>query len=164
VITLPHDPSGLSKATWTDADFPAMGWHDCRVHAVSIGEYEDDTLPPARLLLDLDYIVRWVEPERSKRPFTFWIAPATLVFELAWNVTGQLGPLHEVMEIADVHRLDPPDSNLEPLWHIEGQNFELRVRAPGYTQYLRMPPQHVPRQILTSAERGGISFAQQSFA
>ncbi|MFC5267035.1 hypothetical protein ACFPJ1_33380 [Kribbella qitaiheensis] len=55
-------------------------------------------------------------------------------------------------------------SNAEPLWHIEGQNFELRLRAPGYTQYLRMPPQHVSRQILTSAERGGISFAQQSFA
>ncbi|WP_343967083.1 hypothetical protein [Kribbella koreensis] len=66
-----HDPSGLSKATWTDADFSDMGWHDCRVHAVSIGEYEDDALPPARLLLDLDYIVRWVEPERSERHFTF---------------------------------------------------------------------------------------------
>ncbi|GAA0933692.1 hypothetical protein GCM10009554_19130 [Kribbella koreensis] len=71
VTGLLHDPSGLSKATWTDADFSDMGWHDCRVHAVSIGEYEDDALPPARLLLDLDYIVRWVEPERSERHFTF---------------------------------------------------------------------------------------------
>ncbi|MFF0470692.1 hypothetical protein ACFYPX_25075 [Micromonospora zamorensis] len=25
VISLPHSPSGLSKATWTDADFPSMG-------------------------------------------------------------------------------------------------------------------------------------------
>jgi hypothetical protein len=164
VMTLPHHPSGLSKATWTDADFPEMGWHDCRVHAVSIGEYEDDTVPPARLLLDLDYIVCWVEPARRERHFTFWIAPATLVFERAWNVTGRLGPLHEVMEIADVHRLDSPDDNPELLWHIEGQNFEFRLRAPGYIQYLRLPPQHVPRQLLTSAERAGISFAEQSFA
>jgi hypothetical protein len=68
------------------------------------------------------------------------------------------------MEIADVHRLDSPDNNPEPLWHIEGQNFELRLRAPGYTQYLRLSPQQVPRQVLTSAERAGISFAEQPFA
>ena len=164
VITLPHRPSGLSKATWTDADFPSMGWHDCRVHAVSIGEYADDTFPPARMLLDLDYIVRWVQPAGRDRHFTFWIAPATLVFERAWNIDGRLGPLHEVMEIADVHRHDSPDSSPEPLWHIEGQNFELRLRAVGYTQYLRLPPQHVPRQALTSTERAGISVAEQSFA
>jgi hypothetical protein len=164
VIAPLHRLSGLSKATWTDVDFSDMGWHDCHVHAISVGEYADGTLPPARMLLDLDYIVRWVEPARRERHFTFWIAPATLVFDRAWNITGQLVPLHEVMEIADVHRLDPPDSHPDPLWHIEGQNFDLRLRAPGYTQHLRLPPQHVPRQTLTAAERAGISFAEQSFA
>lgn len=164
VIDLPHGPSGLSRATWTDADFATMGWHDCRIHAISIGEYDDDTLPPARVLLDLDYIVRWVSPARAEKHFTFWIAPATLVFESAWSISGQLGPLHETMEIADVHRLDGADSSSDPLWHIEGQNFDLRLRAAGYTQFLRLPPQHVPRQILTSTERSGISFAERSFA
>ncbi|MFG1780248.1 hypothetical protein ACGFIR_13955 [Micromonospora sp. NPDC049051] len=164
MITLPHGPSGLSKATWTDADFPSMGWHDCRVHAVSIGEYEDDTLPPARMLLDLDYIVRWVQPTGQDGRFTFWVAPATLVFERAWNIEGTLGPLHEVMEIADLHRLPSPDSSSEPLWHIEGQNFDLRLRAAAYTQHIRLPPQHVHRQVLTSTERAGISFAERSFS
>ncbi|NLU81063.1 hypothetical protein HCA58_22495 [Micromonospora sp. HNM0581] len=70
VITLPHRPSGLSKATWTDVDFPSIGWHDCRVHAVSVGEYADDTLPAARMLLDLDYIVRWVQPAGRDRHFS----------------------------------------------------------------------------------------------
>jgi hypothetical protein len=32
------------------------------------------------------------------------------------------------------------------LWHIEGRNFALRLREPGYTQHLRLPPKHVPRQ------------------
>lgn len=32
-----------------------------------------------------------------------------------------------------------------------------------YTQYLRRPPQHVRCQWLTSAERGGLSFTEQSF-
>ncbi|GAA3209548.1 hypothetical protein GCM10010532_033330 [Dactylosporangium siamense] len=163
VITLPHEGSGLSKATWTDADFAHMGWHDCRVHAISVGEYDDATLPPARLLLDLDYIVRWVEPAGSAQPFSFWISPATLVFEQAWNITGRLGPLHDLMEIADLHRLASPDGQPDHEWHLEGQNFDLRLRAHRYTQYLRQPPQHVGRQILTLAERGGPSFAEQSF-
>jgi hypothetical protein len=164
MIDLPHGPSGLSKARWTDADFTSMGWHDCRIHAVSIGEYDDDTLPPARLLLDLDYIVRWVSPAGGEDHFTFWIAPATLVFEQAWNISGQIGPLHEVMEIADMHRLAAADNSTDPLWHIEGRNFDLRLRAASYTQFIRLPPQHASRQFLTSAERSGISFAERSFA
>ncbi|SBT44153.1 hypothetical protein [Micromonospora auratinigra] len=164
MISLPHEPSGLAKATWTDADFPEMGWHDCRIHAVSVGEYEDDTLPPARLLLDLDYIVRWMPPADGEAHFTFWIAPATLVFERAWQIDGRLGPLHEAMEIADIHRLDPTDGGPEPWWHIEGQNFDLRLRAAGYTQYLRLPPRHVRRQVLTPGERGGSSLTERSFA
>ena len=163
VIAPPHGQSGLSKATWTDADFDDMGWHDCRIHAISLGEYDDGTLPPARLLLDLDYIVSWVQPAQPEHPFTFWITPATLVFERAWDITGRLGPLHDLLEIADLHRLDPSDSYPDPRWHIVGQNFELQLRASGYTQHLRLPPQHVPRQILTPTERGGISFAEQSF-
>ena len=158
-----HSPSGLSKAVWTDADFPVMGWHDCRIRAVSITEYEDDTVPPARLLLDLDYIVRWVEPVRPEKHFTFWVTPATLVFERAWDITGQLGPLHELLEIADVHRLASPDDQPDPLWHIEGQTFDVRLRAHGYRQYMRMPPQHVSQQVLTLAQRDGISFAERSF-
>lgn len=36
---------------------------------------------------------------------------------------------HEAMEIADVHWLDAADGCSEPVWHIEGQNFDLRLRA-----------------------------------
>jgi hypothetical protein len=57
-----HRRSGQSKATWTGADSPDIGWRDCRVHSISVGEYGDDSFPPTRMLMDLDYIVRWVEP------------------------------------------------------------------------------------------------------
>ncbi len=140
-----------------------MGWHDCRIHAISVGEYEDGTLPPARLLLDLDYVVSWVEPVRPARHFTFWVAPATLVFDGAWDIAGEFGPLHELLEIADLHRLEPPDGRAEPCWHLEGQSFDIRLRAGGYRQYLRRAPQHVPQQVLTTAQRGAVSFAEQSF-
>ena len=46
----------LEKAVWTDGDFDRMGWHDARVHAIAFHEDEDN----AELLLDLDYIVRWI--------------------------------------------------------------------------------------------------------
>lgn len=154
----------MIKAVWTDEDFPVMGWHDCRIHAVAITEHEDDTVPAARLLLDLDYIVEWVEPARRQQHFTFRVAPATLVFEQVWDITGELGPLHECLEIADLHRLDPPDGKPYPAWHIEGQGFDLRFRATGYRQYLRTPPQHVSQQVLTQAQRGGLGFAEQGFA
>jgi hypothetical protein len=119
---------------------------------------------PARLLLDLDRIVRWVEPDRQNEPFTFWIAPATLVFDRAWNISGRVGPLRMVLEIADLHRLDPLDGGSDRLWPLEGQNFELRLRANGYVQYLRLPPRRVARQVLTMRQRGGINFAEHSFA
>jgi hypothetical protein len=159
-----HPPSGLSKATWSDADFAVMGWHDCRIHAISIAEYDDETLPPTRLLLDLDYIVRWVRPGPGQRNLTFWVAPVTLVFERAWAITGALGPVYELLEIADLHRLDSPDAQPDPQWHIEGQSFDLRLRAAGYRQYFRQAPQHSPSQVLTGTQRGGPSFSERSFA
>jgi len=162
--TLPHDASGLSKATWTDADFVQMGWHDCRVHAVSIADGPDDTLPPNRLLLDLDYIVRWVEPEKRRGHFTFWVAPATLAFDGAWSIEGTLGPLDYGLEIAEIHRQVSTDDHADPSWRIEGHNFELRFRASGYTQYIRQLPRHLPRQELRLAERDGLTFAERSFA
>ncbi|MFB9927968.1 hypothetical protein ACFORO_19885 [Amycolatopsis halotolerans] len=75
------------------------------------------------------------------------------------NVTGQLGPLRDSLEIADVHRLARPDEHAEPSWRIEGQNFDIRLRARGHRQYLRMPPQQVSRRVLTMFRRNGISFA-----
>lgn len=156
------DPSGLSKAVWTDGDFEQMGWHDSRIHALSL--LEDDDLPPSRLLLDLDYIVRWVEPARRQKYFTFWVAPATLVFDQAWDLTGDVGPLTGHLELADLHRFDSPDDRPHPVWHLEGHEFELRFRARGFRQFFRRPSQHVPRQVLTMAERGGLSFAEEAFA
>ena len=51
--------SGLEKAVWTQDDFPVMGWHDATVHAIG---FDEDELWSERLLLDLDYIVEWIEP------------------------------------------------------------------------------------------------------
>jgi hypothetical protein len=77
----------LEKAVWTDADFVTMGWHDATVHAIAFHEDEQN----AELLLDLDYIVRWIDPEPPAEHLTFLVAPATLVFENVWGLDGELG-------------------------------------------------------------------------
>ncbi|MBU2670554.1 hypothetical protein KOI35_44345 [Actinoplanes bogorensis] len=156
-----HPPPTPTKATWTDADYPIMAWHDCRIHGISLAGH--DELLSVRLMIDLDYIVRWVDPVAPEQHLTFWIAPATLVFENAWGVCGEFGPVFEQLEIADIHRLDPTDDHPSPSWHVEGENFGFHLRATGFRQYLRRAPQLVHRKVLTSAERGGVSFAEESF-
>ncbi|MBL7256367.1 hypothetical protein [Paractinoplanes lichenicola] len=147
----------LTKATSTEADYPTMGWHDCRIHGLSLAEHSDDgALPQVRLMIDLDYIVSWGDA-------SFWISPATLVFEGAWGICGEFGPVFEQLEIADIHRLDPSDGHPEPSWHVEGHNFGFHLRARGYRQHLRSAPRLVHRKVLTSDERGGVSFAERSF-
>jgi hypothetical protein len=65
----------LTKTVWTDADFESMGWHDNAIHAFAC----EPALPyPGRLLVDLDYIVEWVNPVAPETRFSFWVCPATL--------------------------------------------------------------------------------------
>ncbi|GAA0477371.1 hypothetical protein Ade02nite_68690 [Paractinoplanes deccanensis] len=136
----------LDRTSWTEADYHRMGWHDSRVHALSLtGE------PRIRLLLDLDYVMRHDNG-------TFWVAPATLVFERPWGIAGGFGPLSEPLDIADIHRLPSPDGHPEPVWHVEGHNFAFELRAAGYRQHLRRPPAPVPSPALTWEERGGVGF------
>ncbi|MBB4694516.1 hypothetical protein [Paractinoplanes abujensis] len=150
-------PPAPAKATWTDADYPVMGWHDCRIHGLSLAEHSaDGALPQVRLMIDLDYIVHWADS-------ACWVAPATLVFDGAWGISGEFGPLFEQLEIADIHRVDPPDQHPEPSWHVEGHNFGFHLRARGFRQHLRSAPQLVRGKGLTSDERGGVSFAERSF-
>lgn len=54
-----------------------MWWHDATVHALAFEESDDQ----AALLINLDYIVRWIEPQPPSRNSSFLVAPATLVFE-----------------------------------------------------------------------------------
>jgi len=165
--SMSDDTHGLSKSTWTHHDFDHMGWHDAQLHAIAMEFADDGEAPGWWLLLDLDYIVRWVEPRHPDTHFTFWTAPATLVFHDAFNVRFSGGiERMDLVEILDLHR-SPVAARLsgDPSWdwHVEGDGFDLRVDATGFTQYFRREPIHVPRQELTLAERGGISVSRRAF-
>jgi hypothetical protein len=143
-----------------------MGWHDVTVHALCVQPAVSDDWPLPRLLLDLDYIVRWVHPVAPETHFSFWIAPSTLVFEDVWDVEGDLDfkgtALH--LTIDNIRRSAAEGSRGGPRWHLEGHSFEMAFRATGFRQYMRQPPQHSPHLALTYADRGGISFTETGFA
>jgi hypothetical protein len=163
----------MPKAIWSHRDHPALSW-GCTIHAFGIDHYEDNldddelgwvdpTVSPARLLLDIDYILHWVAPTIPGRGYHWWTAPATLAFEQAWDISVNYGPHLLMPVIDDVRRLDPPDSQPDPLWHITGKTFDIRVRCSGYDLCLRRPPRYGHRDQ-SLASRGGISFARQPYA
>ncbi|MER7755255.1 hypothetical protein [Kitasatospora sp. NPDC097643] len=165
MITGTHPESGLTKSTWSDADFDEMGWHEVTIHGLCVQPgASDDSLP--RLLLDIDYIVRWVHPVAPETHFSLWIAPSTLVFEDVWDLEGDLDfkGMAVSLDIDHLRRSTPEDARGGPQWHIEGHSFDLRFRATGFHQYLRQEPQLSPRLLLTHGQRGGLSFAETAFA
>ena len=97
----------LEKQIWIDKGFEQMGWHDCRIYKIFVSK---------DLELDIDYIFRWNEPELEGMPFTFWVAPATLVFKAIKNLTIEPDiTFADAIEIQDIERKQIND---EILWTI----------------------------------------------
>ena len=64
----------MPDQVWTDEQFDEMSWHDNCVHALRIVEGIHGA---GELILDLDYILEWIEAEES---FRFRILSVTLKF------------------------------------------------------------------------------------
>ncbi len=125
-----------TKSVYTTEDFESLGFHDCYVHGIRwiSSSYS--------LLLDLDYIVEWIESEGR---YKFWLAPAELSFEYASEVKMSLDWTKLAMEcqIQDVHKRDrrtTPNGSDDYNWEIEfarpygsidlwATGFELRIQA-----------------------------------
>lgn len=152
----------VAKTVWTEADFDAMDWHDNAVHAMAL---EPGSGHPGRLLLDLDYIVEWVPAELPATTLSFWICPATLVFDRAWDLTADVN-LHgwSFQLFLDAIERSGPDERGFFHWTLAGDHFTVRLSAPGFTQYLRRAPVLSPGSWLSVQDRGGFSFGQESYA
>jgi hypothetical protein len=137
-----------------------MGWHDATLHAVAFNEMDWDF----ELLLDIDYIVRWIEPNRRGAPFSFLVAPATLVFEHVRHLHGGIETDTDQPRIEAVERGDPESDELGnppiPRWTIESNQFTLTFLAEGFRQHFRARPMHSESFGLELTARGGVSFAQ----
>jgi hypothetical protein len=72
------------KSLWTEDDFAAMTWHDNRLWSQAF--YLDDYI----YAIDIDYIVKWVEPKPENHYFSFWVSPATMCFQNAFDIDSQI--------------------------------------------------------------------------
>src|SRR5687768_4950848 len=101
----------LEKDIWSDADFDRMGWHDATIHAFT--PFPDDW----ELAFDIDYIVKWVDPEPPSPYFSFWVAPATLVFRDVSDIEIAIAlPSIERLTIDDLSRSDPRETGASTDW------------------------------------------------
>ena len=155
------DRPTLAKTVWTAADFATMGWHDNAVHALAL---EPAPPYPSCLLVDLDYIVAWVPPTPPGTAFSFWICPATLVFDPAWDLTADIDLRIFSFELSlNAIERSGPDAHGIFAWTLDGHEFTMRLRATGFTQYLRCPPICSPHQRLSIDDRGGLSFDRYGY-
>ena len=147
-----------TRRVWTEADFEAMGWHDCAVHALAFRPERFE------LRLDLDYLLEWIAPPEPGGDYAFRVAPAPLAFHNVADVALDLAPWTAALPTLNaITRADPhptPDGRLMTWsWELDGHEGAIRLRATGYTQALRSAPRVTPAQRLTWEERGGPSFA-----
>jgi hypothetical protein len=155
----------LEKKIWTHLDFPFMGWHDSPIYGMT---FQSDALALSnKLLFDLDYILQWIDPVPPEEHFSFWIAPATLIFKEVINLSLEINnepPNIFDFEILDIHRLEEftyPNGSPYWKWHIELANGNIYFKSNGYEQIFRQPPTLTKRQEFP--DRGGISFSQVHF-
>ena len=150
----------LEKPVWTAADFEVMGWHDATIWSMAVvGEQFE-------LLFDIDYILQWVHPVPPEQNFSFWVSPATLVFEGVQNVNIDIEIDYiEQIEVADINRDGPsalPNGSMTNWkWLMELQQGKIEFEATRFTQYVRLHPRLGGKQVLDLTERGGISFDRQ---
>jgi hypothetical protein len=133
----------LEKKIWTDTDFEQMGWHDCNIYKIRL---TDD------LEFDIDYILQWNRPDLEGLPFTFWIAPATLVFKRVYKLKFELDMgVEETFEIEDIEKED------DDRWTIITRQGDIEFNSEGYEQYIRQEPFFEFGQTIPLIERYGYS-------
>lgn len=139
----------LEKSIWTEDDFELMGWHDSQIYKMALGQ---------DLEFDIDYIFKWNQPDLEGLPFTFWVAPATLVFKKAKILSFDFElAMEDVFEIDYIER---QIAEHKTTWLIVTQRGEIEFTCEGFDQYIRQKPllqfgQTVPYRVRrgTSLER-----------
>ena len=132
----------LEKRVWTESDFEIMSWHDGHVYSIAFAPEKSE------IAFDIDYIFQWVHPKQNETSFSFWVSPATLVFENVYNMEFDISSYDGGLEIDIIQResVGVPrnaqyiEKNEEWVWTIKCQEGEIKFRSAGYKQYIRAEP------------------------
>src|SRR5258708_3796027 len=138
----------LEKWIWTEKDFKEMGWHDATVYGLQLNQ---------NLELDIDYILQWNQPDTERLHFTFWVAPATLVFEKPIDISFELTQSIDGkgLEIQDIE-MELADNRKN--WTIITQQGDISFKADSFRQIIRKRPTFQLGQSIPYDERGGYNF------
>jgi hypothetical protein len=145
----------LSQQIFTTEDFDNMGWHDCRIHAISFGK-------DFKMLFDIDYIFKWVQTGKT---FKFWVAPCTLIFENCYDINMDLSiPEFDIDIISRENPKKPNNAEyigelIEFDWFVDSHQGGISFKSVGFKQYVRRSPLLIPAQYFELDQRGGISFS-----
>ena len=133
----------LEKRIWTNSDFDQMGWHDNHIYKIRLTE---------DLEMDIDYIFKWNQPDLEGLPFTFWIAPATLVFKNIKNLRFEFNiGFEDNLEIQDIERENKNQ------WIVITRQGDIQFTSEGFEQFIRQDPSFQFGQTISYAERYGYS-------
>ena len=129
-----------------------MSWHDNTVHAFRIVEEEGDS-GKARLILDIDHILKWCPEEPGT--YSFIVAPATLTFHGVFSLRFSLDYAKPTAATTPFmidgieRRVEKRERYEAVLWTIpiNWPSGEISFEATGFTQELRAEP--VPSRSLT---------------
>ena len=117
------------------------------------------------LVIDLDYIFKWVHPTGDEKYFKFWVAPVTMVFENAYDVKSNIESQQGEIEVADLHMENPRKTKngkfTEYTFRFECQEGKITLTATGYKMYVRQKPKLLQGQSIGFAERGGVNFGRE---
>jgi hypothetical protein len=145
------------KRFFTEVDFEQMDWRDNSIHAVAFGP------GPSELSLDIDYLFTGEQLDSSApAQQTFWVSPATLVFEGIVELRIGCEPVAAPLTILRIEREPVKPAKLPKklwLWKIVCTEGEWVFGATGYRQVIRRPPELVSRPRLEPGERGGYTLA-----
>src|SRR5688572_21274327 len=142
----------LEKWIWTEKDFGQMGWHDATIYGLRLTD---------NLELDIDYIFQWNKSDVESFYFTFWVAPATLIFEKPRDLTFELTQSFDDkwLEIDDIE-MEIIDG--QQAWTIITQQGDISFKADTFKQIIKKKPTLQLGQSIPYDERGGFNFHQDT--
>ena len=79
-------PPEIGRWTVTNAESNGMSWHDVPIHGIL------HTPETGELAFDIDYLVKWLEPEAGSTFYRMWSVPATLVFHDVCRFVADVEP------------------------------------------------------------------------
>ncbi|WP_139420303.1 hypothetical protein [Chryseobacterium mulctrae] len=134
------------KNVWTESDFEEMEWHDSYVYSIFLPDENQ------KLILDIDYIFKWVLDETSNL-YSFWISPCDLIFENVLYLKINLDYQNTVgLDIQNINRFNPrlsPNGKIL-LWDYEilTDVGSITFESSGYIQNIKEQPILSDSQIL----------------